>query len=214
MPDKDPKRHAVVFDLGGVLVDPATLNDDLATVLDVDAEAFRAAYWVRRLEYDLGLPAEDYWDDVFARLKVSPTLGVRLTLIRVDSEGWTTLRPEAHHLLERLHREDVRIAILSNATKEMGKAARASSWARWVSDWFFSAEVGLAKPNEELYKRVSASLQMTPRDLHYLEDVQRGVDVAANLGWMAHLWSSQSCGEEWLRTKGVLGKEVGEGLTP
>jgi putative hydrolase of the HAD superfamily len=209
MTDAASRNRVVVFDLGGVLVDPLTLNDDLAAVLNADAETFRAAYWVRRLEYDLGLPVEDYWDDVFARLEVSPTPEERSTLIRVDSEGWTTLRPEAHDILERLHREDVRIAIMSNATKEMGEAARASSWARWVSDWFFSAELGLAKPNEELYKHVSASLHVAPRDLHYLEDVQRGVDVAQDLGWTAHLWTSQSRGEEWLRARDLLRDGIG-----
>lgn len=69
-------------------------------------------------------------------------------------------RPTLSSELLTPRRDSRRVA--ANATKEMGEAARASSWARWVSDWFFSAEVGLAKPNEELYKRVTASLQVAP----------------------------------------------------
>lgn len=193
-----------VFDLGGVLVDPTTLNDDLAAVLDVDRDDFRTAYWVRRLEYDLGLSSQDYWGDVLARLKVSATTEQLATLIQVDSEGWTTLRPDAHDLLQRLSASGVQIAVLSNATKEMAAAARASSWASYVSDWFFSAELGLAKPNAELYRHVSTTLGVRTADLVYLEDVQRSVDVAESLGWRAHLWTSQGEAEVVLRTEGLV----------
>lgn len=161
----------------------------LAAILHVGAEEFRSAYWVRRLDYDLDLSVEDYWDNVFARLQIIASPEQRASLIRVDSEGWTALRPDAHDLIQRLHAAGARIAILSNATKEMGEAARVSSWAPFVSDWFFSAEVGLAKPNVALYRHVTEALQVRPSDILYFEDVQRGLDVADSLGWGTHLWS-------------------------
>lgn len=200
----DVVGRVLVFDLGGVLVDPSTLNEDLAAILRVDAEEFRSAYWVRRLDYDLHLTAEDYWDDVLARLQITATPEQRASLIRVDSEGWTTLRLDAHHLIERLHEAGERIAILSNATKEMGEAARASSWAPFVADWFFSAEIGLAKPHAALYRYVAEALEARPADILYFEDVQRGVDVAESLGWGAHLWASQAEAEALFRSMGVL----------
>lgn len=200
----DVVRRVLVFDLGGVLVDPSTLNEDLAAILHVDAEEFRSAYWVRRLDYDLDLAAEDYWDDVLARLQITATPEQRASLIRVDSEGWTSLRPDAHDLIEGLHASGERIAILSNATKEMGAVARASSWAPFVADWFFSAEIGLAKPHAALYRHVAEALEARPADILYFEDVPRGVDVADSLGWGTHLWVSQGEAEALLRSMGVV----------
>lgn len=92
--------------------------------------------------------------------------------------------------------------------RRLGTAAWGSSWAHWITDWFFSAEIGLAKPNVDLYRYVTAMLKVPPANIIYLEDVQRGVDVAESLGWGTHLWSSQADAEELFRTAGLLAARV------
>lgn len=198
------RDQCVVFDLGGVLVDPSPLMGRLAAILDVPADTFEAAYWVRRLEYDLELSALDYWRDVLARLRLSETPSQIASLIDVDSDAWTAARPEAATLLERLHARGTRLVILSNATKEMGRAARRSPWAQYISEWFFSAEVGLAKPDPAIYHHVARSLNADASDLHYFEDSRKAVDAAAASGWNAHLWQSQAAAEALLRSHGFL----------
>lgn len=194
----------VVFDLGGVLVEPGSHLGRLAALLYVDERDFLPAYWARRLEYDLGLEAGVYWGDVFGRLDVAPTPATRAHLLEVDSVGWTDVTEPSARLLRHLHLAGVRTAILSNATADMARAARASAWAQWVADWFFSVEIGIAKPDVDLYLCVANALSLEPKHILYFEDMRKAVDVAARLGWDANLWSSHASAEALLQARGIL----------
>jgi putative hydrolase of the HAD superfamily len=111
-------------------------------------------------------------------------------LIRIDTAGWTTIRPDAAELLKQLHDDGVRIGILSNATIEMAAAARQSVWAQWVADWFFSAELGIVKPYPAIYQHVTETIGLPSDSIIYIDDNQRSVDGALATGWNAHLWTS------------------------
>jgi putative hydrolase of the HAD superfamily len=180
----------VIFDLGEVLVTPSGLNDELAARLASDPETFKTAYWRRRLEYDLGLEAIEYWTDTMKELGTVPTQSRIEDLIRIDSIGWTTIRPDAARLLEHLHGAGMRIGILSNATIEMAHAARRAEWSRWVNDWFLSAEIGLAKPDPAIYRYVTEAVGLPASRIAYIEDSPASIDAARAAGWNARMWKS------------------------
>jgi putative hydrolase of the HAD superfamily len=188
----------VIFDIGEVLVTPTGLMDRLARRVGCDATRFAVAYWKRRLEYDLGLDAFEYWIDILDGLAVVANLSTVQDLIRIDTLGWTTIRPDAARLLERLHESGMRVGVLSNATVEMGEALREGPWSHLIDDWFFSFELGIAKPNPAVFLRVADALGLPASQISYVEDSQASVKAALDAGWTAHLWRSQSEAEAHL----------------
>jgi putative hydrolase of the HAD superfamily len=185
-----PRQQIVIFDLGEVLVTPAGLIDALAARVACDPETFKTAYWTRRLEYDLGLRATEYWTDVLEGLGTVATPAAIEELVDIDSVAWTTVRPDAARLLEQVSSAGLRIGILSNATIDMARAARRAEWSRWVDDWFLSAEIGIAKPDPAIYRHVTETVGLPADRIAYIDDSAASIVAAQAAGWSAHLWTS------------------------
>ncbi len=182
--------HIVIFDLGEVLATPPSLYVSLAAPLDRHPEVVGAAYWAYRDAYDRGGTAQAFWSDVLAELGIPPTGRVIVELTHIDTEAWTTIRPDAMSLLSSLSRKGVRVGILSNATREMAQAARRTPWAPYITDWFFSSELRLAKPDRAIYHHVTNALGLPPEHILFFDDRPVNVDAALDAGWNAHVWIS------------------------
>ena len=55
---------------------------------------------------------------------------------------------------------------------------------------FLSFEMGLAKPNKEIYRKVIQTLQVCPNEVFYTDDRAELVDSAVSLGIKGHLFSN------------------------
>lgn len=196
--------RAVVFDLGEVLASPGTLLADLAAHARLDEERLSAAYWAHREEHDRGGDADTYWRSVLAAAGGADDTALRTALGETDARVWSTIRPDARETLAGLHGAGVRVAILSNAPHAMAQASRSSDWAGWVDDWFFSAELGAAKPDADVYTTVTQHLGVRPDEILFFDDRQVNVDAALRAGWQAHLWTSAETVRRTLLDLGLL----------
>ena len=200
----DAQVRAVVFDLGEVLASPGTLLADLAEHAGLEEPRLSAAYWAHRDEHDRGGDADGYWRAVLAAAGGADDHALRTALAETDARVWSTLRPDARETLSGLHAAGVRVAILSNAPHPMARASRSSDWGRWVDDWFFSAELGMAKPDDAVYDAVTRALDVRPDEVLFFDDRQVNVDAALRAGWQAHLWTSGAAVQQRLRAMGLL----------
>ena len=197
--------RAVVFDLGEVLATPIRLYERFASVLVRSPKDVEAAYWASRDTYDRGGSAEAFWSSVIRGLGNVTHGSVIEELMRIDTEAWTTIRPDAMLLLRDLASKGLRVGILSNATREMALAARQTRWADYVTDWFFSAELQVAKPDPDLFHHVTVELGLSGRSIVFFDD--REINVKAALessGWNAHLWTSGEQTRTLLHDLGML----------
>jgi putative hydrolase of the HAD superfamily len=121
-----------------------------------------------------------------------------------DSKAWTTLRPDARETLAELHDAGVRLAILSNAPRELATVARQTDWSGWIDSWFFSCELGMAKPDDGIYAAVTSALGVDGSDIVFFDDRQPNVEAARRAGWNAQLWRSGTAVQHTLRTMGLL----------
>ncbi|MFJ9893520.1 HAD family hydrolase [Streptomyces sp. NPDC091280] len=201
------ERKVVVFDLGEVLASPADLHERLARLIGHDPVAEERAYWNHRDAYDRGGSAQEYWTRVLAELQATHTAELVDDLTRMDTEAWVAIRDDASVLLETLHTAGVPVAILSNATPEMAVAARTTPWAQWIDHWFFSSELGMAKPDLALYRHVQSVLEVSPGQITFLDDRPVNVEGARTAGWNAYLWTSGEQASTDLVDAGFLTKE-------
>ena len=82
------------------------------------------------------------------------------------------------------------VALLSNATDRLRSDLRALSLDEEVDAVFSSAELGVAKPDPEVFVRVCAGLGLPPERCLFVDDSPGHVAAAAALGLRAHHYRS------------------------
>ncbi len=175
----------VLFDLGGVLIDPGGVGpmQEMSGIAD-EEELWRrwlTCRWVRAFEqgacsapefaaglvddWGLALSAEDFLSD-FARWP-HPLLPGATTLVRAAR----AVRP---------------VGCLSN-TNALQWEANCSQWPLLADlDYrFVSFELGLVKPDAEIFEAVAADLPFARERVLFLDDNAMNVEAAQRVGFLA-----------------------------
>ena len=82
------------------------------------------------------------------------------------------------------------VALLSNATDRLRSDLRALSLEDEFDAIFSSAELGVAKPDPEVFRRVCAALGLAPEQCLFIDDSAGHVAAAAAVGLRAHRYRS------------------------
>lgn len=181
-----PEIRAVIFDYGLVLSGPP---DPLAwsrmqSVLDAVDPVFHDAYWRHRHNYDLGsLDARAYWSKVASDLGRSPSSAQVDELIAADVDLWTRPNWPMIDWARSLQSSGTPTAILSNIgdAMETGILERLP-WMRGFTQLTFSHRLGLAKPDERIYRHAIEALAISPGAALFIDDRKENVDAARRIG--------------------------------
>jgi putative hydrolase of the HAD superfamily len=198
--------RTLVLDYGEVLCHPQRADSSarMARVLGVDEAALRRAYWTLRREYDLGMPAAEYWQETARLAGVDALDEPRIAaLIDIDIEAWTDYRPEMWDIAKAFREAGGRTGLLSNGVPEI--VARIDS-DRPLAEWFdvivVSFEVHLAKPDAPIYELTLSRLAADPESTLFVDDRAENTDAAARLGIQTVTFTSvESIAEvrQWLQ---------------
>jgi putative hydrolase of the HAD superfamily len=178
--------EAILFDLGGVLVEVAGMERLLHWSR---ALPDMPTMWTRWLaspavrSYETGRSSRE----AFAQGVIEEFgLDVDTSTFLAEFALWPRrMFPDSGELLDIL-RSRFRIASLSN-TNEL-------HWERYERDWalpghfdanFPSFAVGRIKPDADYFEHVLASLGLAPQQALFVDDVQLNVDAAARIGLVA-----------------------------
>lgn len=184
----DPDVTAVVFDMGGVLVELGPLTEILG-----DDPLPTEEFWSRWLasptvrEYEMGqCTVEQFGDRLVAELGLSFS---GEELVRRFAAWPKGLFPGAVELIQELRTNDgVVVAVLSN-TNHLHWTSQVDSGR--VPDLFdrhyLSYRLGLAKPDAPIFEHVIADLGGMASKIVFCDDNQPNVDTALDLGIDAHL---------------------------
>lgn len=185
--------EAVVFDYGEVISQP--MNKDavhvMADILSVSQEALQESYWRFRDDYDLGrLTGKEYWQKVTADLDRNPTEDELARLLSTDVDTWKNIRPEMIEFARELKEEGVKIAILSNMHHDfLAYLNKECEWMKLFDVRVFSCELGIMKPEMEIYQFLIQKLQTEPSRTLFIDDRQVNVDGAIKAGLKATVFS-------------------------
>jgi putative hydrolase of the HAD superfamily len=175
----------VLFDLGGVLIDVGGVDPmrSLAKV-DSDEELWRrwlACPWVRRFERGQ-CSAEEF----AAGIVVEWELGLAADAFLESFRSWMSGPvPGASELLDEVQRR-APIGCLSNMNSLHWDAISARSAVfDSFSYRFLSFELGMVKPDRELFARIRVSLPVSPDRVLFLDDNTLNVEAAAMAGFTA-----------------------------
>ncbi|HZQ20829.1 MAG TPA: HAD family phosphatase [Terriglobales bacterium] len=199
-------RTAVVFDLGGVLIDwnprylfrklfqdEAEMEHFLATVCTSDwnlqqdgGRTFAEACAALKREHPGSSQMIDAWFERFDETMAGPIAGT------VD-------------ILAELRAQEVPIYALSNWSAETFPfAQRRFEFLQWFRGIFLSAEVRLVKPDPRIFQRFWERFALLPDQIIYVDDLPRNVEAAGKLGMHAIRFTDPASLREELVQLGLL----------
>jgi len=173
--------EAVVFDLFGTLVyefpraDWDAWIDTAAAVVEAEREAFHAAWAATAIERQTGRAGdiEENLRTVAARAgawpsdsQIAEALEARAALYRT----WFVPRVGAEQILRELRERAMPTALISMCAPDTPALWRASPLAGLVDVEVFSCEVGLRKPDPEIYLAATWRLGVEPTACLYVGD--------------------------------------------
>ena len=181
--------RTVVLDYGEVISRSPSrqARTALAELAGVSLEVFEPAYERHRLELDAGhLGVVDYWRTMAAELGTEWSLSHVQQLWTRDFTSWFEPEPAVVDLLVELHDGGTRMALLSNAGFDFADPLRRTPFATLMDRVFISAELGLVKPDPEIYRVVMAELGVGPEETVFVDNKAVNVDAAVALGITGH----------------------------
>jgi len=177
--------NALLFDLGGVLIDwdPRYLYRPLFQGDDAAMERFLAEVcppeWNRQM--DAGRP----FDDAIAeRQHLYPQHAHLIGLWKI---GWSQMLGEQIHetvaVVDALRKRGRRLYALTNWSAETFPVARDRfDFLQWFEDIVVSGEVNLAKPDPRIFELTLERCGLTPESTLFVDDMRPNVEVARGLG--------------------------------
>jgi haloacid dehalogenase superfamily, subfamily IA, variant 3 with third motif having DD or ED len=182
------RLDAVVFDLGGVLIDwnPRYLYRTLFDGDDAAMERFLSDVcspaW--NVQQDAGRP----WREAVETLaRLHPD---QRELIAAYDERWPEMLGGSIQgtveILAELRAAGRRLAVLSNWSAEKFPIARARfDFLDWFEAVVISGDVGVGKPDARIYRHLLARSGFDPRSTAFVDDSAANVAAAAELGMTA-----------------------------
>jgi HAD superfamily hydrolase (TIGR01509 family) len=177
---------AVVFDIGGVLINDVRSNRvfrDLDRVLGLPPRTV-VAHWGRwRPRLFTGAATDEaYFDDLAALAGGRvPASAIRARVLA----GWHP-HEEAVRALERLARAGVPVAAATNHYRPwLAELEQRMPWLGLLDPIVCSSDVGVRKPDPRFFALLAERFPHVPARTLYLDDQRRNVEAAGRAGYRA-----------------------------
>ncbi len=185
---------AVVFDFGGVLTlpPPDHHSERLRKLCGLDRPAFSAVYKRQRSDYDRGtIDSQEYWSRVMDSKGKPVDPGVLRSLFEEDLAGWTRINEAVLSWAYHLQEAGMRTGILSNMPRDI--LQRIEPRFRWFDRFevkVFSCDIGVNKPEAEIYRACLDALRLEAAQVLFMDDVPENVKGAERAGFKTVLFRS------------------------
>ncbi|HEV2339244.1 MAG TPA: HAD family phosphatase [Patescibacteria group bacterium] len=173
---------AIIFDLGGVLVDNPVeaMTAYIAQNLAVTKEQYMQVFSQCEAQWLKGQIAErELWEKITTKLNIARPEAESLWLeafLRVYKR-----KKDVFLLIKRLKQNGYKIALLSNTEIPIMDHIKEQHWEDF--DLFiYSCEVGMRKPDREIYDFTLQKLNMEPREVLFVDDKKENVEAARDIG--------------------------------
>ncbi|TWD82190.1 putative hydrolase of the HAD superfamily [Kribbella amoyensis] len=196
MPDDKPALRGLLVDWGGVLT--SGLNDALGRWAELDGLDYEA-YYRAMMDWLATTPAEAELNPIHAleRGQIAvPDFERRLAALLIRRDGTPVPaegliermfahfehQPQMSALVRRARSHGIRTALLSNS---WGNSYPRDTWDGMFDDIVISGEVGLRKPEPEIFLLASERLGLKPAECVFVDDMEPNVVGARELGMTA-----------------------------
>lgn len=157
--------------------------------------------------FDLGQLTEEDIADYFSRYD-----GVQATReeIMQQIDGYLRLDRELVSSIKRLRERGFKIALLSNANATFFHRLVYKVYPDFqglFDEIVISSEVGMVKPNQNIYQYTLKKLQKTPEEALFIDDSQANVEAATELGMKGFVYQDRATFLRYLKDELGIGLE-------
>ena len=188
------KLKAVIFDYGKVLSLPPTQEQwqTLIACFGKSHQEFQQVYWANRDGIDRGtLDIIGYWKKAGEDCGREISDAEALELIEHDNRQWTNECPEMLALARDLRQAGYKTAILSNMERRMlGVMREKLAWLDEFEVQMYSCELGMVKPDAEIYLECCRRLGCQPEEVLFLDDKKVNTEGAKSIGMQSYVFAS------------------------
>jgi len=191
---RSSRWDAVIFDYGRVLSQPPMHADlqEFAALVGVSEPPFFDIYSATRHEYDCGrADFRQHWQSFAdaAGVQLLPEQVERIS--EMENRMWLQVNPEAIALARDIKARGVRTAILSNMPHDLlAYVQQEFSWLDEFEVKIWSCELGIVKPDPQIYRVCLDALGCEPGRTLFFDDRPNNAEAARELGIEAHVFES------------------------
>jgi putative hydrolase of the HAD superfamily len=196
--------RSIILDFGGVISQPQKKYhvDNMLKIINQDPSNFMEVYRRFRGDYDKGiLSGEEYW------LKISNHFGCELNkieikeLINEDIKSWININDKMFSLIMEIRKRVYNLSIISNMPADLlDYMIKHLDWLSIFDECTFSCEIGINKPDTEIYFYCIDKIGVSPNDCLFVDDSLDNVDGAKKIGMNTiHFISFEHFSEELKR---------------
>lgn len=182
--------QAIIFDVGGVLIDHAWpgMIEHFITELKTDQQKLYKSMLEYIDDWQRGkIPESVFWERVCKKLNIDPPKTESLWL-----EGFKKAYKEKNEifsLVKKLKLKGYKIGLLSNAEAPVMEYIIEKQYQDFDVS-VFSCGSNMAKPDKEIYHDVLSKLQVQPEEAIFIDDAEENVTGANKVGMTGILFSS------------------------
>ena len=191
---RSTRWDAVIFDYGRVLSCSPSRGEllGLAEITGVGESAFFELYSNTRDLYDCGqADYRQHWQQFAEVAEVKIPAEAVERMAAMESEIWTRINPAALQLAREIKSRGVKTAILSNMPFDLLEILRRKfDWLDEFDNLTWSCELGVIKPDAEIYRACLRALDCEPSHSLFFDDRPRNVEGALRVGIEAHVFES------------------------
>jgi putative hydrolase of the HAD superfamily len=156
----------------------------MVRITGLTVEQFEKLYWADRHAYDEGkLSGVTFWQKFAADTGLPLTQEQLNELNRLDAQMWTVSDPAMLAWHDQLKASGIRTAILSNmGDSVLENIEREFAWIHGFDALVWSFQLGMAKPDPDIYRHALDKLGTQPEETLFLDDKQVNIDAARELG--------------------------------
>lgn len=175
---------AVIFDVGGVLHTDENefVKQDIIDTLSISEETYSRAY--SRLVPQLGkgeISESEFWKQFLVETGSKKKLPSESLWQREYAKRFKK-NLEVLKLVEKLKKSGLKLGILSNTIDPHAQVNRREGVFALFDEVVLSHEVGLRKPDPEMFKLILERLKVKPEEAVFVDDLVENVEAAKKLG--------------------------------
>ena len=183
---------AVAFDYGRVLSGPQIPEavERMHALTGLARDSFEAHYRRERLPYDRGTISSDaYWRGILERAGTPFDDALIQKLMDADAESWSGADMRVVELAERIAARGTKIAILSNMPADvLARLRKKHAWIAHFPIGVFSCDVGVVKPDREIYDCTVQQLGVAAEQVLFIDDHPANIEGAKRAGMQTILY--------------------------
>jgi len=188
------KIKCIIFDFGGVISNPQieTYVSKMIKLTGIEKSIYMDEYRKHRNEYDRGtISGREYWSRIISDAHKTLESETINKLIEYDVKSWTSINKETKDYIHILIKKNVKIAILSNINFDtIQYLEKHQKWISELKHKIFSCELKALKPETTIYKNCLSEVGLEPRDCLFIDDSNKNVQAAHDLGINVLLFES------------------------